>query len=110
MSRVLVLLHAFPLDHRMWAAQQEQLGAAGWDVLAVDLPGFGGSALLDCEPSLMKVADVISQHLQMEGIDRYALAGLSLGGYVAMAMVRRAMAAGRGDAIAALIPPPASGS
>jgi pimeloyl-ACP methyl ester carboxylesterase len=103
MSRVLVLLHAFPLDHRMWSVQQEHLGAAGWEVLALDLPGFGGSALLDGEPSLGSVAEVITQHLELEGIEGYALAGLSLGGYVAMAMVRQAMAAGRGDAIASLI-------
>ncbi|MFM8893927.1 MAG: alpha/beta fold hydrolase [Actinomycetales bacterium] len=103
MSDVIVLLHAFPLDHRMWAAQQVNLGAAGWEVLAVDLPGFGGSAVLDAEPSLVTVAAALADHLLAEGVERYALAGISLGGYVAMAMARRALAAGRPETIAPLL-------
>lgn len=89
MSPVAVLLHAFPLDHRMWAAQEQALEAAGWEVLVPDLPGFGGTELLDGEPSLAIVADALRQRLLIEGIDRVLLAGLSLGGYVAMAMLRQ---------------------
>ena len=38
---VLVLLHAFPCDGRMWEPQAEAAVAAGWRVLVPDLPGFG---------------------------------------------------------------------
>lgn len=89
MSPVAVLLHAFPLDHRMWDAQRDALQAAGWGVLAVDLPGFGGTDLPAQPPSLTVVADVLRQRLMIEGIDRVLLAGISLGGYVAMAMLRQ---------------------
>ena len=42
---VLVLLHAFPCDGRMWEPQAEAAVAAGWRVLVPDLPGFGESPL-----------------------------------------------------------------
>lgn len=89
MSPVAVLLHAFPLDHRMWLAQQRALEGIGWDVLVPDLPGFGGTELPEADPSLAIIADVIRQQLVLEGIDRVLLTGLSLGGYVAMAMLNQ---------------------
>lgn len=80
-----LLLHAFPLDHRMWAAQAATLASAGHRVLAPDLPGFGGTALPDGEPSLVAVADAIADaHLTEPAV----VAGLSLGGYVLMQLLR----------------------
>lgn len=91
MSRgVVVLLHAFPCDGRMWAVQADALSAAGWDVVVPDLPGFGGSDLLDTEPNLDDVADVLLAELAAQGVERAVLAGLSLGGYLAMALLRKA--------------------
>ena len=89
MSPIALLLHAFPLDHRMWEAQRHALEAAGWEVPAWDLPGFGGTDLPPHPPSLTVVADALGQRLMIEGIDRVLLAGISLGGYVAMAMLRK---------------------
>jgi pimeloyl-ACP methyl ester carboxylesterase len=80
-----VLLHAFPLDHRMWDAQVEGLAAAGHEVLAVDLPGFGGAPLLVADPSLAAVAQhVADEHLHEPAV----VAGISLGGYVLMQLLR----------------------
>ena len=93
----LVLLHGFPLDHRMWLDVVDLL-AGDPTVLAVDLPGFGASpsgpdvaqALGAApEPSLDVVADGVAAALRAEGVDRAVVAGLSLGGYVAMALVER---------------------
>lgn len=81
----IVLLHAFPLDHRMWDAQVTVLREAGHDVTAIDLPGFGGSQVLAGESSLASVADhIVEQHLQSPAV----VAGLSLGGYVLMQLLR----------------------
>jgi pimeloyl-ACP methyl ester carboxylesterase len=82
-----VLLHAFPCDSRMWAPQTEALRAAGFRVLVPDLPGFGRSVLLDDGPSLVRVADSILRGVESRGVVRFVLGGVSLGGYVAMAMV-----------------------
>lgn len=84
----LVLLHAFPLDHRLWQRQAVDLAAAGWRVLVPDLPGFGGTELPDAAPSLDAVAGLVLADLGDRGIDRCVLGGSSLGGYVAMAMLR----------------------
>ena len=86
---VVVLLHAFPLDHRMWVGQFPGLVDAGWRVLAPDLPGFGASELPDAEPSLTTVVDILSASLLARGIDRCVVVGLSVGGYLAMEWLRR---------------------
>ncbi|MEY9878402.1 pimeloyl-ACP methyl ester carboxylesterase [Streptacidiphilus sp. MAP12-33] len=88
----LVLLHAFPLSARMWESQLDELpGSDGSDarVLAVDLRGFGGTALGTDDPSLDLLADDIALLLDAAGIDQAVLGGLSMGGYVAMAFARR---------------------
>jgi pimeloyl-ACP methyl ester carboxylesterase len=84
-----VLLHAFPFDARLWAPQSEILAAAGWQVHVPNLPGFGGTELLPGAPSIDSVADAILADLDHRGIDRAVLGGISLGGYVAMAMLRK---------------------
>lgn len=86
---IVVLLHAFPFDARLWAPQAEVLAAAGWQVHAPNLPGFGGTELLLGSPSIDAVADAVLADLDNRGIDRAILGGISLGGYVAMAMLRK---------------------
>ena len=88
MSATVVLVHAFPLDHRMWTVQEDALRGAGVRVLAPDLPGFGGTPLVAQQPDLGVVASSVLDDLAAQGVDRAIIAGLSLGGYVAMAMMR----------------------
>lgn len=83
-----VLLHAFPCDGRMWMPQAEAIAASGRRALVVDLPGFGGSTLPVAEPSVDLVAELVVAELALRGVDRCVLAGVSLGGYVAMAILR----------------------
>jgi len=84
----LVLLHAFPLSSAMWLAQREGLSAT-CRVVTPDLRGFGGSALGDDEPSLDASADDVAALLDRLDLDRVVLGGMSMGGYVAMAFLRR---------------------
>jgi pimeloyl-ACP methyl ester carboxylesterase len=84
----LLLLHAFPLSSAMWLAQREALGDM-CRVITPDQRGFGGSPLGDDEPSLDVVADDVAALLDAKGLDRVVLGGLSMGGYVAMAFLRR---------------------
>lgn len=92
----LVLLHAFPLDSRMWADVAPRVDGP---VLAVDLPGMGaaqGVALP--EPALEASADAVAAVLAEAGHHRAVVAGLSMGGYVALALAERhpALVAGLG--------------
>lgn len=87
---VVLLLHAFPCDHTMWSAQADQLTDAGYRVLAPDLPGFGGAALPAVAPDLDVVAGQLIEWLDEQQVTQCAVAGLSLGGYTAMALLRQA--------------------
>lgn len=72
----------------MWLAQREGLSAL-CKVITPDLRGFGGSVLGDEEPSLDVMADDVARTLDREGVDRAVVGGLSMGGYVTMALCRR---------------------
>jgi 3-oxoadipate enol-lactonase len=72
-----VLLHAFPLDERMWAPQLPAL--EDHDVFAPNLYDYGGSSI---DGWAEQVLD------EVEG-DLVAV-GASMGGYVALAMARQA--------------------
>lgn len=84
-----VLLHALAMDSRMWAAQQHELRQAGHQVWAPDQRGYGDSPLGAGEPSLDTVADDLARGLDDRGVARAVLVGSSMGGYVAMAFLRR---------------------
>jgi pimeloyl-ACP methyl ester carboxylesterase len=83
-----VLLHAFPLSSAMWLEQHTALGER-YRVITPDLRGFGGSPPGDDEPSLDAVADDVAAMLDRLGLHRVVLGGLSMGGYAAMAFLRR---------------------
>jgi pimeloyl-ACP methyl ester carboxylesterase len=85
----LVLLHAFPLDGRMWAPQVEAL-AGSYQVIVPDFRGFGAARDQAVpEAGMDLLADDVARLLDDRGLDRVVLGGLSLGGYVALAFMRR---------------------
>lgn len=92
-GRPMVLLHAFPLDASMW---EPQLAAVppGWRLLAPDVRGFGGTAPDPGPPasSLDDYAADVLRLLDALGIDRAVVGGLSMGGYITFALLRRAPA------------------
>lgn len=81
MSRpTVLLLHAFPLDSRMWEGTRSRLEAEGWDAVAPDLPWDEG------ERGFATWADRV---LELLGGDLIPV-GISMGGYLAFALWRRA--------------------
>lgn len=84
----LVLLHAFPVWSAMYDDVRDQLGVA-CRLHTPDLPGFGAAALPGAEPSLDHYADAVVGHLDAAGVERAVIGGTSMGGYVAMALLRR---------------------
>jgi pimeloyl-ACP methyl ester carboxylesterase len=92
-----VLLHAFPLSSAMWLDTRNELSGVA-RVITPDLRGFGGSPLGADEPSLDPMADDVAAVLDRLGLDRVVLGGLSMGGYVSMAFLRR-----HADRVSALV-------
>lgn len=87
-GRPILLLHAFPLDHRMWHAVAAAM-PIGRTVLAVDSYGSGSAPDGPSEPSLAVIADAIVIALRTAGFGRVTVAGLSMGGYIALALAER---------------------
>jgi pimeloyl-ACP methyl ester carboxylesterase len=85
----LVLIHAFPLSGAMWEHERRALRDAADPILAPSLPGFGGTAVPRGDPSMDDYADSVVAAMDAAKIERAAVAGLSMGGYVALAMWRR---------------------
>jgi len=103
----LILLHAFPLNAHMWE-RQLALASHGWRILAphyrgIDAPGSqtrepgsGGPLATTVDDQAADVIDLLdSLH-----IEDAVIGGLSMGGYVAFAMFRRAPTYFRGLVLA----------
>jgi 3-oxoadipate enol-lactonase len=89
----LVLLHAFPLDRRMWDDVATAL-AGSRRVITVDTRGFGESACGDAQDlggayTIDALADDVAQLLDALGVPIAAVCGLSMGGYIALALAER---------------------
>jgi 3-oxoadipate enol-lactonase len=81
-----VLVHGYPLDSRMWEAQVEALSDR-YRVIAPDLRGFGQS--ISNDPfTIASQADDLHALLKELGALDCVLAGLSMGGYIALAFVK----------------------
>src|SRR5687768_2264260 len=87
-GRNLVLVHGFPLDCRMWDKQLDALPANQWRTIAIDLLGFGKSQ--SNEPfTINSQAEVVHDALAQINALPCVLAGLSMGGYIALAFARK---------------------
>jgi 3-oxoadipate enol-lactonase len=85
-----LVLHAFPLDSQMWDPQVDSLGER-YRMIAPDLKGFGGSDAPD-DPSAYSMdsyADEVRGLLDSLGLSKIVLTGVSMGGYVSLAIWRR---------------------
>lgn len=88
-DRVLLLLHAFPLSSAMWTAQLET-PPPDWRLIAPDFRGFGGSGPAPADGLTMDgAADDMAALLAHLEVPTAVVCGLSMGGYVAFAMLRR---------------------
>jgi 3-oxoadipate enol-lactonase len=83
----LVLVHGFPLDHHLWDEVVALLEDT-FDVILPDLRGFGESTTIDSPYGMDELASDIAGLLDQLGIEKAAIAGHSMGGYVALAFAR----------------------
>lgn len=84
----LVLLHAFPADHRMWMPVAERL-ATRYRVVLMDLRGHGRSSPGSGPATMEKHADDVTRVCRETEVERCIFAGVSIGGYVIFECLRR---------------------
>jgi pimeloyl-ACP methyl ester carboxylesterase len=85
MSDGVLLIHAFPLDARMWEAQR-----FGERTVAPHLPGFGMTPSAGPAMTMEAAAARCLEAVDAAGLERVVVCGLSMGGYVAFELWRRA--------------------
>jgi 3-oxoadipate enol-lactonase len=83
----ILLVHGFPLDSRVWDAVIPKL-TGRHRVVAADLPGFGQSQL-GKGFTIESLADTLAKLADELKLGKFLLAGLSMGGYVALAFADR---------------------
>ena len=83
-----LFLHAFPLGLFMWDDQVAAL-EANRRLVRFDARGFGGTPAADGALTMDRIADDAVALLDHLGIETAVVAGCSMGGYAAFAMVRR---------------------
>jgi pimeloyl-ACP methyl ester carboxylesterase len=95
-GRPAVLLHAFPLSHALWKGQLDA-PVPGWRFVAPDLRGFGGSDRVAADAprraagarSMADYASDVMALIELLELERPVVAGVSMGGYVAFALLPR---------------------
>lgn len=83
----LVLLHGYPLDHHLWDEVIPLLEDT-FDLILPDLRGFGESSTVNSFYAMEDFAADIGGLLDHLGVGKAAIAGHSMGGYVALAFIR----------------------
>jgi pimeloyl-ACP methyl ester carboxylesterase len=82
----LLFIHGWPHNRTLWAGQMSGLPTQA-RCIAPDLRGFGGTTVR--EPySIEQYADDLVALMDARGVERAVVCGLSMGGYVALAMLR----------------------
>jgi pimeloyl-ACP methyl ester carboxylesterase len=82
----LVLLHFLGGHRDVWQPLLPRL--EGRTVVAIDLPGFGESRPLAGSPTLARLTDAVAGTIAELGLERPAVAGISLGGGIAIELAR----------------------
>ena len=83
-----VLIHPFPFRAAFWFAIAPVIAESGFFVIAPNLRGCATSPLGDDEPNIDLLADDVWKLLDSLGVENPYVMGISLGGYVTLAMLR----------------------
>ncbi len=84
----LLLIHGYPLDRTLWAAQGADLADLA-RVIVPDLRGFGESGMPGGAMTMDEYADDLRALLDALSIKNAVVGGLSMGGYIAFAFYRK---------------------
>lgn len=84
----LMLIHGYPLDHTIWNDVVNLL-KDDFTLILPDLRGFGQSTTVETQYTMSDMADDLAGLLNHLGIEKTAIAGHSMGGYVALAFAQK---------------------
>lgn len=87
-GKPLLLIHGIGSSHRSWDLIIDGL-AAGRDVIAVDLPGFGDTPPLAGETSIRTLADAVTNFLAENNLTGIDAVGSSMGARLVLELARR---------------------
>jgi len=88
--KVVLFLHAFPLNKRMFNYQYPAFEQARIPYMAVDYPGFGDAPEpLELDPPFEVYTNYVVWKLRNLGVKKVIPVGVSMGGYIAFDMFRR---------------------
>ncbi|WP_457626937.1 alpha/beta fold hydrolase [Persephonella sp.] len=88
-GKVVLFLHAFPLNSQMYRYQFEALENEGIPYVAVDYPGFGCTQNFPSDYTIETLTDIILYQLGNQGVKKVIPVGDSMGGYIMFDMWRR---------------------
>jgi 3-oxoadipate enol-lactonase len=85
-----IFLHAFPLNRSMWSdVMVALLNEQRFRLVALDWRGFGESEISVDRSTMELLADDVAGLMDVLGMQQAVLCGLSMGGYVAFAFLRK---------------------
>ena len=85
MATPILLIHGHPFDHTLWDPQAQALRAAGYQVIAPDLRGYGAHPSPVGEITLLAdFAEDLAGQLDRHGVTKAVVGGVSMGGQIAM--------------------------
>jgi pimeloyl-ACP methyl ester carboxylesterase len=90
-QQTVLFVHGFPFQASMWEPQIPVAVEAGRRAVAPDLPGFGGSDVPTDRSAytIEGYADLVAALVAELDLGPVVLVGLSMGGYIALALARR---------------------
>lgn len=84
----IVFIHAFPLNHTMWAPQIK-IFSKKYRVISYDIRGHGESDVSDGQYTMDLFVDDLIKLLDQLYITKTIICGLSMGGYIALRAIER---------------------
>ena len=88
LGHAVVLIHGYPFNRSLWTEQVEALSSK-YRVVTPDLRGFGESDSSEGAVTMDRMAQDVVQLMDHLGIDQAVIGALSMGGYVALALIKQ---------------------
>jgi pimeloyl-ACP methyl ester carboxylesterase len=82
----ILFLHSFGHNKNLWFPQLTHFAELGYRVIAPDMPGHGESSFHPDDHTVDRIGQSYVEFLDKLGVDKTVVAGISIGGYIALRM------------------------